>query len=236
MKSDVILRLTRGQYRKFAEIAKCSGVALEICTYTEPEKAWGRYSLWAMPIFPDVREERQVAHERGVISLASAINTRTFRECGRTRPELDWSALADDEIYSFVLWHEIGHRVDNFSLVDLMCMQNVEARDECHGRITCVNEVLADRYAWNRVCPDKPRPLTKRGVERQEEFQDSLGILNKYLCRGCLKITPLQPGQYHDVPESMLRTSAKAAFVGPEVSQALVQQRIELQRKISAWR
>jgi hypothetical protein len=77
--------------------------------------------------------------------------------------------------------------------------------------------------------------LTKRGVERQEEFQDSLGILNKYLCRGCLKITPLQPGQYHDVPESMLRTSAKAAFVGPEVSQALVQQRMELQRKISAW-
>lgn len=166
-------------------------------------------------------------------SLASAINTRTFRECGRTRPELDWSALGDDEIYPFVLWHEIGHRVDNFSLVDLMCMKDFEARNTCQGIIGYVNEVLADRYAWSKVCPGQPIPLTKRGAEQRQLLQDSLDILSKYLSRDGFKIKPLWPGQYHDVPESMLRTPAKAAFVGPKVSRALVQQGMERQKKNS---
>ncbi|MCY1536739.1 hypothetical protein D9M68_722090 [compost metagenome] len=167
-----------------------------------------------------------------MITLAVSISTSHLRSCGLGRPELDWSVLEDHEIYPFVVWHEIGHRVDNFDSW-LIGIKDAEILDECRRRIHFVNELLADRYAWSQVRPGAPIPLSENGKRLQERATESLAYLEKHAPRNSppRKEWALSAGQYLDVPEYMLDGDHRAAFIGPEVSRKLVQRTAESHRK-----
>ncbi|MCY1370191.1 hypothetical protein D9M69_572740 [compost metagenome] len=145
---------------------------------------------------------------------------------------MDWSVLEDHEIYPFVVWHEIGHRVDNFDSW-LIGIKDAEILDECRRRVCFVNELLADRYAWSQVRPGEPVPLSENGKRLQERAVESLAYLEKHAPRNRSprKEWALSVGQYLDVPDYMLDGHHRAAFIGPEVSRKLVQQRAEYHRK-----
>lgn len=232
MKTDTTLRITRTQYRVFAEKTKSVGLALNLSSFKRMGNCWGGYSPWALLVCSDARKDEPEWQEHALITLAASINTAHLRSCGPGRPELDWSFLEDNEIYLFVIWHEIGHRADNFDHW-LMGIKNKEIRDECHRRIRFINELLADRYAWSKIRPGEPIPLSENGKHHQERAAESLLYLEKYAPRlnQPRKEWALSIGQYLDVPEYMLDGHHRAAFIGPKVIKKLVQQRTEYHRK-----
>lgn len=217
-----ILRITRKQYRQFAEQAKQNGVGLALDTFTNMGESWGLYSCWAQSIVRDAAAaEQQSYDERVVIKLATSINAAVLRSA--IRPELDWAALEDDEIYSFVFHHEIGHHLDNFRVWDIFAIPDPEVRDRCHQVFTRVNEMLADRYAWAQVRPGEAVPLGEAGKRMQDEMQADLELLNKHTPRIRRSPRVLPGGQYTSIPASMLCSVDLAAFVGPNVSPAVIE-------------
>ncbi|WP_313290258.1 hypothetical protein [Stutzerimonas nitrititolerans] len=230
MKTDTTIRITRTQYRVFAEATKSVGLALNLSSFKRMENCWGGYSPWTLLVCGDARKDEPEWQERALITLAASINTTRLRSCGAGRPELDWSALEDHEIYPFVVWHEIGHRVDNFDHW-LIGIKDVEILTECCRRISFVNELLADRYAWSQVRPGESIPLSENGKRLQERAAESLTYLEKHAPRLPFPCRSLAAGQYLDVPEYMLDGHQRAAFIGPEVSRKLVQQRAGYHRK-----
>lgn len=224
MKTDTTLHLTRTQYRQFAELSKTAGMALNLSSYTQLNKAWGRYTFWALLVCRDATDPQTLWAELGMMEIAQAINSAQFRACGRSRPELDWAALEDHEIYPFVLQHEIGHKVSNFSTLEIMMLKDITVRDECHCRVRFVNEILADRYAWACIRPGEPVPVSENGKRLQDKAADSQAYLELHAPKmNPHRIRALEPGQYHDVPEKMLRTPKRAGFLGPAVSKALIE-------------
>ncbi len=229
--TNKILRITRKQYREFAEIAKKKGCALNLSVPTrigrdwwtsKNYRAWGSVSRWALSVCTDATDPNTTWSERGLVTLSSSIDTIRWRNA--KRPELDWSQLEDEEIYPFILWHEIGHLTDNFDIFELIILKDPDIRDQCHKYTWLTNEVLADRFAWNKIRPGEPIPICESGQANQEVINTRLDYMNKH----CPKIKEhkvdrsLRAGQYHDVPEYMLMSPARAAFIGPKVSQQLI--------------
>lgn len=238
--TGTILHVTRRQYRELAEITKSFGMALNLSTETRMG-CWGRYSPWALLICKDASDPNTEWEERALITLASSINAGKFRVAGANRPEIDWGVLTDDEIYPFIVWHEIGHRVDNFCTMAMMtASESPTVRDDCYRRSSFVNELLADRYAWNRVRPGEPIPLSENGKRLQEKTEESLEFLDKNAQRTSFAtIRPMAHGQYCDVPEYMLATPKRAGFIGPRVDKGILdktyayhQQRVEDGRQL----
>lgn len=225
------LRLTRQQYRELAEITKSFGMGLNLSTETRMG-CWGQYSPWALLICKDASNPDTKWEERALITLANSINTEKLRAAGLRRPEVNWAALTDEEIYPFVVWHEIGHRMDNFDVIGMM-IKGIEPsiRDRCHRRIGFINEVLADRYAWNKIRPNTPIPLTDNGKRLQEDIEDAFALLNENVPRTSLTIRPMAHGQYLDVPEYMLATPQRAAFIGPKVDKRILNKTYSYHRK-----
>ncbi|MDE2421040.1 MAG: hypothetical protein KGO49_07680 [Gammaproteobacteria bacterium] len=230
------LRITRKQYRKFAEMTKSVGCALNLSTPARigarseiDKKCWGSYSPWALLVCKDVTNPDTQWHERALITLSSTINIAEFRAA--ERPELDKSHLMDDELYSYIVWHEIGHRMDNFDAFELMRMENIKARDQCHKYMWLVNEVLADRYAWMKLRPNEPMPLSERGRQMQKKIAEAIKYMDVHLPRNNSIVRPLQSGQYNDVPEYMLTTPARAAFLGSKVCRQLIERTAAIHRK-----
>ena len=227
---DKTLRITRGQYRQFAELSKSVGLGLNLSNERRM-KGWGSYAPWGLLTCNDVTRADTGHDEHALLTLAATVDTRTFRAAGAKRPELDWSALANDEIYPFVVWHEIGHRCDNFNMLGWASIADQELKDQCAQRATLVNEVMADRFAWGKVRPGEPLPMTERGQALQEQIAESIELLDKYLSRVAPTAKPLAPGQYCDVPEYMLATAERAQYVGPRVDPALLRKCVAHHRR-----
>lgn len=234
--TNTTLRLTRKQYREFAEITKSMGCALNLSTPTRmgarsdiDTKCWGSFSPWALLVHNDVTNSNSQRHERALITLSSTINIAEFRSAGR--PELDKSYLRDDELYSYIVWHEVGHRMDNFSPFDIMRLNDTDVREQCHKYLWLVNEVLADRYAWEKIRPSESLPLSEHGKQMQEKIVPALEYMNAHMQRTGANVRPLQAGQYNDVPDYMLTSPERAAFIGPKVSRQLVERTMATHRK-----
>lgn len=220
------LRMTRTQYRELAEKTKAVGLGLNISSM-ERMGAWGTYSPWALQVCKDATEDDPQWDEKALINIASSINLEAFRAQGANRPEIDWALLEDHEVYRFIVEHEIGHRQDNFDNWEIMLIKDLDVRDDCHRRVRFVNEMLADRYAWSRIRPGEPLPLSENGKRLQEGAAYSLALMEKHAprIRPCEPRWRMTPGPYNDVPAYMLGSPERAAFLGPRVSRALVEER-----------
>jgi len=186
---------------------------------------WGCVNYWALPTLDDVTQPDQRYRERAYIYLVTRLNTGAVRAAGRSRPECDWSALRNSEICPFIVWHEIGHFRDNFHPFDLFT-QNGPDLPALQRRLAVVNEVLADRFAWERVRPGEPMPLTEAGRKNAEAIARDIEMLERLIPRAKYKHTPLETGQYRHVPAYMLSSKRKAAYVGPDIAPALLEREI----------
>lgn len=221
MNTDITLRVTRIQYREFAEQVKSACACLALST---PKSMGGNFGLFygmAGSVLLDASKDASQVEVRRV-ELSTSINTAAFRAV--PRPELDWSVLSDDEIYPFVVAHEIGHCVDNFSHWDIPLTDDDELRNRLANALRPVNELLADRYAWSRVRPGEPIPVGENGKREQERISEQLDLLEEFLPPRRRPARRLPIGQYLHVPSAMLMTNELATFVGPAVSPHVVSQ------------
>lgn len=221
MKTDTTLRLTRTQYRAFAEQVKQAGCCLALSTFCELGSAWGMFNPVAQSVLIDASEDSSMYTDAAVIQLDTSIRTNDLRSC--QRPEIDWSVLEDHEIYPFVVAHEIGHRADNFNFFDLWRIEDDQVQARCMSVLRSINEVLADRHAWEQIRPGEPVPLCEHGKSIEETVAADLALLNKHAPRVRRSSSWACPaGQYAYVPREMLMSTGLVAYVGPAVSPELV--------------
>jgi hypothetical protein len=228
MKSDITLRLGRVQYRQLAEQAKQAGICLEAATIEELRGNWGMFQPMASAVHENALMDSPFLQERVVISVSTTVDTARLR--GVQRPEIDWAQLNDDEIFQFVVSHEIGHFVDNHFFGDVWGIQDRKLQAQCQQVLSGVNEVLADRYAWSQVRPGEPVPLCENGKRREEEVAEAMALLDMHAPRKRRAPRTLPGGQYSWVPQSMLMSDQLTAYVGPRVAPALVERARESRR------
>lgn len=198
-----------------------AGVSLLVSSYKKMEHAWGQYSPWALQVFRNAVAPTDVMRydEVSMITLADRINVNSFRAC--QRPELDWSAVPDEKIYEFVVWHEIGHRRDNFDMLDFMmnpkhsAMDNADPKRYWYRAMRRVNEVLADRFAWNKLFPGQSMPIASgRTPEYLEKINEDITQLARDFKRGRFPLRPLPPGHAEYIPREMLENRRLASYTG----------------------
>lgn len=221
MKTDTTLRLTRTQYRAFAEQTKQAGCALSLSTFRALGNCWGIFDPRARLVCLDVSADELSFTEGCGIQLSTSVDTACLR--GNQRPEIDWSVLEDHEVYPFIVAHEIGHRVDNFCYWDANRIADDQVRTRCGSVIRSINEVLADRYAWSQIRPGEPVPLCEFGKSLQEEVAGDIALMDKYMPRVRRQPKALPAGRYLHVPEAMLMTDAHVSFIGTGVSTAAIE-------------
>ena len=213
------LKLSHEQYRQFADLCKAeAGQGLEVSTFEEMRGSWGLSGGMAWELISDVRKKDiSFDHHVARITLADTIDVAEFRRCGRARPELNWSALSDEEIYPFVVWHEIGHRRDNFNMLDAAFFDPASL-----APLRYINEILADRFAWSRIRPGEPLPLTRTGKANQHQIAEQLALISERHVRARYKVRPIATGQYMNVSPRMLESRQLAAYLGPDVHPELL--------------
>lgn len=221
MKTDITLRLGRIQYRQLAELTKQFGCCLAIGEAKEMKRDWGMFNPFPLGVHADASVDNQYLQEKIVIQISATVDAGLLRSV--QRPEIDWSQLEDDEIYRFIVQHEIGHFRDNYFLFDIFNVKDPDIHNECHRVIRGVNELLADRYAWNAIRPGEPVPLCETGKRLQERMAEAMILLDKHMPRSKRNRDPLPVGQYLYVPTSMLKNDRHLAYVGPKVSPQLVE-------------
>jgi hypothetical protein len=225
-RKDVTLQLTRAEYREFAELTKCiAGRPLNVSTFKKLDNAWGQQCLWALLTIDDVTDPETKYQETSWLSIASRINVARFKAAALHR-QCDWGKLENHEIYAFIVHHEIGHFVDNYDMFRASGMVGPQDTLWRYGRV--VNEVLADRYAWEQVRPGEPMPLTeygRRNFDILAAWEASLDSAAAFTRGRALKSR--KGGQYCFVPEYMLATKARAAYVGPGVHPLILAKAIE---------
>lgn len=220
MKTDTILRIGRTQYRQLAEMSRQAGCCLELATVEELGGNWGMYCQFASAVHPDASKDDPTIEGRVVLQLATTVDAGLLRTA--KRPEIDWSKLHDDEIYKFIVAHEIGHFLDNHCGFDILAITDPLIKKKCQQVIVAVNEILADRYAWSHIRPGETLPLGETGKRLQDSMADSMLLLNKYCPRTRRIPRSLPVGQYSYVPRSMLMTDTKVSYVGTKVSSDLI--------------
>ena len=221
MKTDTTLRLNRTQYRSFAEQAKKAGLTLSLSTFRAMGDSWGIFNPRAKLVCLDASADELSFTESCGIQLSTSVDAGKLRNV--QRPEIDWSVLEDHEIYPFIVAHEIGHRVDNFCYWDTIRIDDREVRARCESVIRSVNEVLADRYAWNQIRPGEAVPLCELGKSLEEEVAADIELMDKHMPRVRRQPRALPAGRYLHVPEAMLMTDAHVSFVGSRVSTAAIE-------------
>lgn len=221
MKTDTTLRLTRTQYRAFAEQTKQAGCSLSLSTFRALGNCWGIFDPMAKLVCLDVSADQLEFTEGCGIQLSTSVDAGRLRSV--QRPEIDWSALEDHEIYPFIVAHEIGHRVDNFCYWDTGRIDDHQVRTRCESVIRSINEVLADRYAWSQIRPGEPVPLCELGKSLQEEVAADIALMDKHMPRVRRQPRALPAGRYLHIPEVMLKTDLHVSFIGTGVSSAAIE-------------
>lgn len=216
MKTDSILRLTRAQYRSFADQVKEVGCTMTLSTFNAMGRCWGIFDPRAQLVCVDVSADDLEYTERAEIQLSTTVEASRLRSV--LRPEFDQSVLEDHEIYPFIVAHEIGHRVDNFSIWDAGRIEDEQVRVRCESTVRSINEVLADRYAWSQIRPGEPVPVGEYGKQIQEEVAADIALMDRFMPRVRRAPRRLPAGRYLYVPAAMLMTDQLVSYIGTGVS------------------
>ncbi len=160
---DNVIKLTRELYRKLDIIARQNaGTTIEVRKYKEMGGNFAETSIWPTRVCVDTcREEWR---EMRVIYLANRIDAGRFHSCPRSRWELNWGEIRIEDIYPFLVWHEVHHLTREISVLDLPRGWYFNGG---HGKFLKVNEIRADRFAWEHISPEQPMPLAIHEYARE---------------------------------------------------------------------
>jgi hypothetical protein len=201
-----------------------AGRPFRIMAPSEMEGDWGRMQVMADNVYADLRRlsnhgSRSLFREIGIFEIANQINVAEFHAA--SRPEIDLSLVPKERIYEFVAWHEIGHVVDNFSWLDSirneawMALADTNTHDNARHKL---NEILADRYAWSRMFPERSLPI-RQGCEGiafwAEEWEGRL--LELGIRRGRLNERRLGTTAVTFVPTSHVKRIPWSRLARPEL-------------------
>jgi hypothetical protein len=95
---------------------------------------------------------------RNTISLINVIDVEALRTLHR--PEMSYESIPRDQIYRFIIYHEIGHALLNPIWPKSKIIRNIDGtvnQDETEI-VQWAGEMRADRFAWKSLFPLQPFP------------------------------------------------------------------------------
>lgn len=235
-RTDTVLRITPAQYREYAEIAKAHGMVLRL--FEQPAHIIGLVG-GLDPAVIDATSDQEIGSlvEAPFLLLCTTVDAGAERRRGRNRYECDLSRLTDAEMYRFWLFHELGHRAHNYSVLSYQFKHFGKDPEyaETLRRMEFANEVLADRWAWSQVC-DRPIPLTTRGRKLQDWLAAEFEFLDRVTGgpkNQATKWHNVDAGQYRAVPIRMLARHDATLWIGPDISPAVVRRAQEYEARVA---
>lgn len=189
-------------FRRLELIARSQGCVLQVREAAEMGNNWGCVNFMAQGVYEDLRAPKLKCYETALIDIAPRFHVSQFH--GSCRPELDWSQVPSAKAWEFLVWHEIGHLKDNikhFGVVADKDPKVIASQKEWSTALYVVNEVLADRFAWNAVFPDQPIPICPRRTHSAEYVSEWLERLDaRYGRSGRREMKPLPTDPLCHVP------------------------------------
>jgi hypothetical protein len=88
------------------------------------------------------------------ISLSQVIDVERFQSA--FTPELNFKKISRDQIYRFVVYHEIGHALYDPKIKNMWASSGVD--EDKTWLLKLAKELRADRYAWKSLFPSQPLP------------------------------------------------------------------------------
>ncbi len=180
--------------------------AQDMLDHHSDRQLWGALNYMSSSVCLDLRRLTDDVAEHYaeilVIDLANRVKLSDFRAA--RRPEIDWQKIPDDRIFEFIVMHEVGHALDNFRL-DFAGKYDETVRKAAH----ICNEVLADRYAWKVMFPNRPLPTSPERTCTPSQIRQWKRVLQeaqirrgKVLSRAKLSEDPCTfvPAEFFDKP------------------------------------
>ena len=195
------LVLTPKTLRRLDLIARQYGTVLQVRPPKEMGRAWGRTGGLVEGVYRDLKKPILTCFETTLIDIAPRLPVSTF--WATRRPEIDWSAVPRDKVWEFLVWHEIGHLYDNFNFFGVFLAKDhlSEAdRNERFKAVNCINEVLADRYAWAKICPDVSLPIGASRTVSADYVEQWMARLDTQLERIKRVPKPLPQARHQCIP------------------------------------
>ena len=190
------LALTPEHFQELDAMARTlAGRVIEVQDYRNSlldEKTFAAIPWMTTDVILDMHATPLRGSYCGGIFVKNMIDVDLFRTTAR--PEMDWGAIPEEDIYRFLILHEIGHCLNNYDY-DWWLQDRDSEKGQLYGIVRGVNEVLADRYAWEALYPGKPFPV-KRG--RKAAIKELMGKLDGHFKMKDLKNErlPVDPAKY----------------------------------------
>lgn len=190
------LALTPEHFQELDAMARTmAGRVVNVRDYQDnflDEKVFAEVSVMVTDVILDMHENPLRRHHCGEILVKNLIDTDLFR--ATTRPEMDWGAIPEEDIYRFIILHEIGHCLNNYDYEWWLPERDSE-KGQLYGIVKRINEVLADRYAWEALYPGKPLPVKHR---RKTVIKELMKKLDRHFKMKDLKKErlPVDPAKY----------------------------------------
>jgi len=124
------------------------------------------------------------------ISLVNCIDAEAFRTA--RRPEMSFESIPRDQVYRFLVYHEIGHALLNPIWPKSKTIRNVDGtvNQEKTEMVQWGCELRADRFAWKSLFPSQPLPR-RDGCESMVRSLESVMWSHKDLFAGARVPKPL---------------------------------------------
>lgn len=135
-----------------------------------------------------------------IIDLAESIPLGKFYDT--VPPELDWSAIHEEDVYDFAVLHEIAHTLHGDTRVyfDVQFSNSWIAKDpNALASLQNYFEMRADRLAWSTLYPDKTLPVHegRPGIVKELEgfYRHNKALLDAWKKRPKPKPISTAPGE-----------------------------------------
>ena len=207
------LALTPEHFQELDAMARTlAGRVIEVYDYRDnkhlDKEEFGAVTWMATDVILDMHATPLRGHYCGGILLKNLIDVDLLR--ATTRTEMDWGPIPEEDIYRFIIFHEIGHCLNNYEYEGWLYEWGSE-KYKLQGSVRWINEVLADRYAWEALYPGKPFPVKHR---RKTAIKALMRKLDRHFKMRDYKKKQLPPGPAKYVP--MLHEKHGIPFVTPE--------------------
>jgi hypothetical protein len=211
-----LIRLTPALFAELDHIARTeAGCVLSISTFDEIN-GWGRFNSMCGGAYIDARRPYGPGcmDDVQIIELAEEIDIASFRSV--KRPELDWSGVPNEKIFQFVLYHEIGHKLNNFCPFDFMVSKarGRENERDLYSSLRWVNEILADRFAWERLFPNVDMPQVLRSTKESREIERRIAQLSEFVKIREIKFKALPTEPWSMIPAAFVCSDRYAHLLG----------------------
>jgi hypothetical protein len=178
-----------------------AGKPLEVFPQAEEPEKFAYVDAWAQGLWDMRLEQPYVQREASTLCLANSIDYLAFREA--QRPELDWSAIPQEDVFRFLVLHEVAH-IRHGHAMELLTLQ---LRDDYFNRQTmevapkylgCLAacEMVADRWAWAELYPGRAMPTRPAFSMAVAELEDVLDRFPELMEEKNPKPMTTDPRQY----------------------------------------